>query len=389
MRLIKICKGDKIGSMKIKSLGGVLFMFALAVAALAAAPTFTSVSPTQAQQGAIKELAIIGTNFDSTTTMEVSGTGVIVASVTAESSTSLRANIVIATNATVGTRNIVLYNSGEAAVTAANAFTVTLSGTGPAISQIKFDKVFYTVPMIAAVYPTVTVNPTYEVYFKVTSTLPATLSAGSLNATVLTTVVTGDASIADVHAFGVSFLRSILAGEITTVNSTEVTVFATIEAGANGIARGNILQVYFAASDFNSGTTNEPCFIYSALEPSNDSSPIKPPATIESVKVTDKVVVVAEKHVLDLNTDTTLPLAIAIAQGQSIQNFTIYMTNVGGGLTIKRSYRLSSPATNQYKITFALNSIKSSLGNGMYIFKVIDDDKNKQIGGGRQVILTK
>lgn len=381
MRLHNICKGVKIGFMKIKSFSVALFMFALAVAALAAAPTFTSVSPTQAQQGAIKSLAITGTNFDATTTMEISGTGVIVASVTAESATSLRANVIISTTAAVGARNIVLYNSGEAAVTAANAFTVTLSGTGPTILQMHFGKDQYKNPTIAAVYPNITVLPTFEVSFEVVSTLPATLSADSLNASVLTAIVTGDAyisSIADVRAYSISKNRPIVVSEITPVSSTHLHVFATLEAW-DGLTYGQIIQVFVSAYDANAGSTLESylAYIYSNADPI-----IRPPTTVEAV-ATDSVVVVPP-YKIDPEQSKTIPLTIVIAQEKAVDYLRIRMFDSSGNVKGDTVYTYPTPQTNNLKVNYVIGQ-SINLSQGLHTFDVRDVKGNK-IGRGKILV---
>ena len=74
MRLNNMRGNVTINIMKFKSIT-LFFAMLLTTASFAVAPTFTSVSPGSLPQGAIDELTIVGTNFQSGITVEITGGG--------------------------------------------------------------------------------------------------------------------------------------------------------------------------------------------------------------------------------------------------------------------------------------------------------------------------
>ncbi|MCU1458201.1 MAG: hypothetical protein JWL73_2293 [Actinomycetia bacterium] len=113
------------------------------IVAAAAAPTVTSVTPGSAVQGAANQAIVInGTNFaagfaDNGGTVSF-GPGVTVSSVTRNSATKLTAQVTVAANATVGSRDVTVTNPGGIGATLTNGFSVaaapvvTISSVTPA-----------------------------------------------------------------------------------------------------------------------------------------------------------------------------------------------------------------------------------------------------------------
>jgi hypothetical protein len=101
-----------------------------------ATPTVTSVSPSSRGQGATSQsITITGTNFVSGAVASFSGTGITVNSTTFNSSTSLTANVGIATGAATGVRNVTVTNPDTGTGTCTSCFTVNagpmLTSTSP------------------------------------------------------------------------------------------------------------------------------------------------------------------------------------------------------------------------------------------------------------------
>lgn len=97
------------------------------------APEFTTLSPTSGATGSTVEVTITGTNFQATPTISLES-GITVNSVTYTSSTEIKANISIASNATPGTRSLTITNPDFGSTTEAAEFTVT--SIPPIISSI-------------------------------------------------------------------------------------------------------------------------------------------------------------------------------------------------------------------------------------------------------------
>ena len=100
-----------------------------------AAPVVTAVSPVTGTAGTTVTVTITGlnTNFVQDTSVVTAGAGITVQSVTVNSSTSLTAQLVIAANATIGPRSIVVSTGAEEAV-APNGFTITSDPAAGAIA---------------------------------------------------------------------------------------------------------------------------------------------------------------------------------------------------------------------------------------------------------------
>jgi hypothetical protein len=89
----------------------------------APAPTLSSISPTSGAQGQTLSDTLTGTNFVTGATCSF-GAGITVNSCTRNSATQMTANITIAGNAAIGTRNVTVTNPDTQSATLTNAFTV-------------------------------------------------------------------------------------------------------------------------------------------------------------------------------------------------------------------------------------------------------------------------
>lgn len=88
-------------------------------------PTLTSVTPATGGQGDTVIVSIVGTGFDPSPTVAVSGTGVTVSSVTRPTSALIYATFTIAGGATIAARNVTITNTDATTVTGTGAFEVT------------------------------------------------------------------------------------------------------------------------------------------------------------------------------------------------------------------------------------------------------------------------
>jgi hypothetical protein len=98
-------------------------------------PTVTSTSPSSRAQGASNQtIAIKGTNFESGTGLAASfsGTGITVNSTSFVSSTEVSANVTIASNATIGARNVTVTNPDTTSATGNGIFSVSAA---PAVTS--------------------------------------------------------------------------------------------------------------------------------------------------------------------------------------------------------------------------------------------------------------
>jgi hypothetical protein len=102
------------------------------------APTATSTNPSSRAQGTSNQtVAIKGTNFESGTGLAASfsGTGITVNSTSFVSSTEVSANVTIASNASIGARNVTVTNPDTTSATGTGIFTVSaapsVSSTSP------------------------------------------------------------------------------------------------------------------------------------------------------------------------------------------------------------------------------------------------------------------
>src|SRR5206468_3199043 len=75
----------------------------------AAAPTVTTIAPTQGTVGSSVPVTITGTNFQTGATLSV-GAGITVSAVSVPSATQLTATLAIAAGATLGARNVTVTN---------------------------------------------------------------------------------------------------------------------------------------------------------------------------------------------------------------------------------------------------------------------------------------
>ena len=96
-----------------------------------AAPTVTSTSPSSRGQGATSQtITINGTNFQSGATVAFSGTGITLnGAATFVSATQLTQNISVATNATIGARDVTVTNPDAQSGTGTGDFTVNAAPT--------------------------------------------------------------------------------------------------------------------------------------------------------------------------------------------------------------------------------------------------------------------
>lgn len=97
-------------------------------------PTLTGISPTSGSQGSTVPVTLTGTNFVSGATVAVSGAGVTVSGVTVVSATSIRANFVIGSGATLGDRNVTLTTAGG--TSGALTYTVNPPPPAPTLTSI-------------------------------------------------------------------------------------------------------------------------------------------------------------------------------------------------------------------------------------------------------------
>ena len=370
MRLNNMRRNVTINIMKIKGIT-LFFVVLLTTSVLAVVPTFTSVNPGSLPQGAIDELTIVGTNFQSGITVEISGSGVVVPSVAFESSTQIKPNVIVASDATVGARDILLYNPGESVVRASGYFSITASGTGPAMS-VWFSGTKYTNPRAAAVYPTITVDPTFEVRIKFESTAPATLSAASLNGSIVT--YTGSSTSAIITASS----QTLPASAITILDSGQ-TAIATVSVSSQ-ISRGSIFNFALGASDANGNTSTNTYLIYSATLPDVDT-PSDIPITAE-VSRTDKVLVVPIQSRINVKQTKTIPAQIRIAPGRSVRNFTVVLYNSNGKAVYKKDFSYANDQVNKININMVLGN-DIPVETGIHTFMVFEGDK--KIGKGKLV----
>ncbi len=368
-------RGDvTINIMKIKGIT-LFFVVLLTTSVLAVVPTFTSVNPGSLPQGAIDELTIVGTNFQSGITVEISGSGVVVPSVSFESSTQIKPNVIVASDATVGARDILLYNPGESVVRASGYFSITASGTGPAIS-VYFDGTKYITPITATVYPATNVEPTYEARILFTSTLPATLSADSLNATI--TSVTSDLSSQSIIPFA-SNTVNINTSNITQNSSTSVTVIATIETEFEQYL-GQIMTVYVTGSNVNGDSNMETFLVYLAEE--SDQPPPTPAA--EGLPAKDTAYAIPVESEVDLNTTKQFTVQVRTAPDRILPSgVTLYLFDNTGKL--KWSKVINEKIINKKNIQVDLNNAfaKQGLHAGIYTFKIVNNATGKPAGMGK------
>jgi hypothetical protein len=103
----------------------------VAAAGCGGAPTLKSFTPLQGIQGASVTLAFSGANFTAPAGVQFTpSSGITVQSVTVASSSEIRAQLVLASNAALGSRGVVLTLGEKQRLTAANTFTV-VSGAAP------------------------------------------------------------------------------------------------------------------------------------------------------------------------------------------------------------------------------------------------------------------
>ena len=96
--------------------------------------TFSSLSPNSRGRGAVSQtLVVAGGGFLSGATASFSGTGITMNSVTWNNSNQLTLVVSLATNATLGARNLTITNPGGASVTATGAFTVNAAPTSSGV----------------------------------------------------------------------------------------------------------------------------------------------------------------------------------------------------------------------------------------------------------------
>jgi hypothetical protein len=93
-------------------------------------PTVTGMSPSGGEQGTSVPVTVTGTKFQGGTTLGV-GPGVTVTNVAVPSQTQLTATLVIAVDAPVGSRDVVVTNPGGATATLVGGFAVTAPGVPP------------------------------------------------------------------------------------------------------------------------------------------------------------------------------------------------------------------------------------------------------------------
>ena len=107
----------------------------------APSPTLGSVAPINGSQGQTINVTLTGTNFVNGATVNVSGTGVNVGTVTANSATSLTATLTIASNATLGPRNISVTTPNGTSAPSEQRFAFKGLGHlrhGTAVDTVKF-----------------------------------------------------------------------------------------------------------------------------------------------------------------------------------------------------------------------------------------------------------
>jgi G:T-mismatch repair DNA endonuclease (very short patch repair protein) len=106
------------------------FVTSSEVFTVTAAPTFTSITPDSRGQGAASQnLAVVGTGFVDGVTVQFSGAGVTVNSVTFNSATSLTVNVSVAADAAATARDLVLTNPDAGVLTEPGVFTVSAAPT--------------------------------------------------------------------------------------------------------------------------------------------------------------------------------------------------------------------------------------------------------------------
>lgn len=97
-------------------------------------PVVNTITPATGEQGATLTVTITGESFDTGATVEFSGTGITVQSVTRDSCTQVRATILIALTATTGARDVTVVNPDNSYGTKTGAFTVT-ANAAPTVSS--------------------------------------------------------------------------------------------------------------------------------------------------------------------------------------------------------------------------------------------------------------
>lgn len=114
-------------------------------------PVVSSVSPASGEQGATLTLTITGESFDTSPTVEFSGTGVSVTAVRRTSFTQLSVDIKVDLAAAAGARDVTVMNPDRSFGTKAGAFTVT-ANAAPTVSSVS--------PAAGATNVSVSVKPT-------------------------------------------------------------------------------------------------------------------------------------------------------------------------------------------------------------------------------------
>jgi len=211
-------------------------------------PTLTSLSPSNGDQGETLNVTLIGTNFASGATSDF-GSGITVTSTNFDSSTSLTANITIASGATVGARNVTATSGGQ--TTNSQTFTVNSSGGGGGGGG--GGGTYYTPSVITQNATNITKN---------SSTLNGSVNPNGYATTGWFEYGTSSASLGASNgletahiSLGTGNTATALSQNLTNLTSNTIYFFRAVADNSYGTIKGNIFSLKTEAETATTTTT--------------------------------------------------------------------------------------------------------------------------------------
>jgi hypothetical protein len=324
---------------------------------LAGTPSLTSAIPGSAQAGATVNVVIDGafTSFVQGTSTVSFGSGVTVNTITVSSATQLTANITVATNASVGNRDVNV-TTGAQSVTLSNGFAV-LPGT-PVVTQINPNIGTPNATVSVTIYGQYTnwVNGTTKVSFGPGIAVggaaegaagPVTVS----NATTLTASLNIDTAAAlgprDVIITTGGEMETVAAGYTVQPTTVSPPTVISLSPGAysGGMPINSSIIAVFSQPMGRPTITASNVLLYLSSNPNQGFTPVAGTVILDA---SGRVVTFTPSAALAVNSTYYFQMTNAVqdASGNSLGNYEVYLYTIFGANTAAPTVIAANPPAN-------------------------------------------
>ena len=347
---ITISQTATIGSRNVSvTTGGQVASITGGFSVLAGVPTLLTASPAFAQAGSTTNVVITGefTSFAQGSSSATFGSGVTVNTVTVSSTTQLTANISVASNASVGGRDITVTTGGETE-TLSGGFSVT-AGT-PVVTQINpnFGNPGTAVTVALTGQYTNWVNGTTTVSFGPGITVGAVTVSDATDLSAAITISSGAAlGPVDVVVTTGAEVESVPGG--FTVQAAVIPAPTVISLSPPPYAGGmpinsNIIAVFSQPMDRSTINTST-VLLYLDSNPNQGYIPVSGTVNLDA---TGRVMTFIPSALLAVNSQYYLDLTNSIqdATGNTFSNYTTYLNTVFTANTTPATVVAANPPAN-------------------------------------------